>query len=248
MQQNGPPILDMPSDFPTQESWELELHVGILDNKYRAQHEGQPSEQWRAFTSAMNGLRVRFRVMTEAETTYVATVPQSNDTRENVYRQDEGLFSFFTNALSALETLCFLCFALAAQLRPTAFPMATEQDQRRINPTFVLKRFELIFPKDAITKAIAAIVSDPVLQEVQDTRNILSHRGNPPRHYNVNLSVNPGIAPQHKFLGGSKGDPPQWNGITLDANALDKKRKTIARYVTTTIVAALEFARENIKK
>jgi hypothetical protein len=241
------PDLAMPADFPTQTAWDLELRVGILDTRYRALHANQPCDEWRAFTSAVSGLRALFRAMTESESEYIATVPQSNDTRENIYRQDNSLFCFFTNALSTLETLCYICFAMGAQLRPTGFPMKSESDKRSITPTRVLKTFERLFPNDDLTKALNSIVADPMLKEIKDTRNILSHRGSPSRTYNVNIQIGHGIAPQHKYLGGSKGDPPTWNGITLDAAALEQRRVSIALHVANTIGAALVFATENIK-
>jgi hypothetical protein len=132
--------LDDYARAPGVELDEVVERAGILDEKYRAQHSGQPCEEWRGLTAAYHGTKSRFRAMTEAEATYVKTVPQSNETRENVFVQDSALFGFFTNAVSVLEVLCYACFSLAAQLQPSAFPMTTEKALRSITPALTLDR------------------------------------------------------------------------------------------------------------
>jgi hypothetical protein len=237
----------MRADFPDAELSEVVNQMGILDEKYRAQHGGQPCDEWRGFISAYHGVRARFRAMTEAEEVYVETVPQSNETRENVFRQDRALFDFFANAVSVLETLCYACFSLAAQLRPTSFPMKTEKDLRDITPRFTLNKFEMLFPKEPLTRTLTELLNDAAFKELHETRNVLSHRGNPPRHYSVTLYDTLGGQPQHKYLGGAKGDPPKWHGIVLDAEALLQRRSWLVSYVQRLVGDLLTFARDNIR-
>jgi hypothetical protein len=240
-------VLKLPPDFPEVEVEEIVRLAGVLDAKYRAKSGGQPCDEWRGFIASYHGLRVRFRAMAEAEEVYVTTVPQSNETRENVYLQDSALFAFFTNAVSVLEVFCYACFSLASQMKPSAFPMKTEIDCRRITPRFVLERFQLFYPKEVLTKALADLLDDADFTGLHEARNILSHRGNPPRAYGATIEIIPGRPPQHKFIGGAKGDPPIWHGMVLDANALAERRTWIAGCLQTLVSAALEFARTNIR-
>lgn len=239
--------LRLPGDFPEADLEEVVRFASILDSKRRAQHGGQPCDEWRAFVSGYHGVRERFRAMTEAEEVYVGTVPESNETRENMYRQNRALFDFFTNALSVIETLCYACFGLAAQLRPSAFPMSDEKALRAITPKATLDKFELIFPKEPLTEALRDALADPTLEELKDARNTLSHRGNPPRQYSVTFEASVGLgAAQHKYIGGAKGDPPTWHGIRLDPAALEQRRTWLVGHVVTIVAALLSFARRNV--
>jgi hypothetical protein len=239
-------VLKMRPDFPGADLDEVVKQAGVLDEKYRAQHSGQPCEEWRGFIAAYHGTKTRFRAMTEAEETYAKTVPQSNETRENGFVQDSALFSFFTNAVSVLEVLCYACFSLAAQLQPSAFPMTSEKALRSVTPEFTLDRFELLYPQEPLTGTLRELRDDPALKELLNARNVLSHRGNPPRNYNVTLDFTLGASPQHKFIGGAKGDPPKWHGIVLDDEALSQRRAWLVEYVKRLVGDLLTFSKNNI--
>lgn len=236
----------MPDDFPKADFDAMVIRVDVLDNAYRAQHQGQPREEWRAFISACTGAGVRFRAMTEAEGTYVATVAQSNDTPENIWVQDTALFDFFTNAVSALECLCFACFALAAQLQPTGFPMKSEKNLRAIIPKTVIDKFEMLYPRESVASVLKTIFDSTQYEELLNIRNVLSHRGNPPRHYHATLNLTPGAPPQNVFLGGSQGAPPTWHGFVLDTEALGHRRVWVAQSVRDLVAALSAFVKTNI--
>jgi hypothetical protein len=241
------PGLLMPPDFPSAAFDDLQLTVGRLDTKFRASHGGQPCQEWREFALACNGIKTRFRVVTDSEQTYLSTVPLSNDTYENVYMQDSALFSFFTNAVSVLEVLCYACFAIAAQLQPTSFPMKTSDDLRKISPHFVSDQFTFIYPSVCLTKALTALAADEEFKKLKDVRNTLSHRGNPSRSYNVTFDFTPGKPAQHLYLGGSKGEPPTWKGIRLDSAALSERRAWVVGHVDSLVSTALAFANDNVR-
>jgi hypothetical protein len=239
--------LTLPPDFPKAALQELERQVGLLDEKYRRQNAMQPCDEWRAFASACNGIKARFRAMADADQLYKKTVPAGGATHEDVYQQDSALFTFFTAAVSTLETACFLAFAMGAQLQPTGFPMKTEANLREIVPAKVAAKFTLLYPKEPLTLAVKALVSDADFQILKETRNVLSHRGNPPRHFHVEINIGPGLPHQHKYIGGPKGDPPKWNGILLDSGATALRRQWVANHVSSIVDAALEFSKSNIR-
>lgn len=243
--ESNSPILSeySPNDILLQ----IELKVNILDKKYRQQNSNQPCDEWRAFISASNGLKVRFRAMVDADHIYTETVQTGNSTPENLYQQDNALFTFFTNAVSVLEIACFLVFALASQLQPATFPMNTKEALRKINPKVVVKNFKLVYPKEYLTQTLETLIADQQFQELKETRNILSHQGNPPRNYYTELNIIPGAPLQHKYIGGPKGEPPKWNGIVLDKNAIALRRQWVAKHIKAILEATLKFADNKIK-
>ena len=63
----------------------------------------------------------------------------------------------------------------------------------------------------------------------------------------MEITISPFIPPQHKYLGGPKGDPPKWNGIVLDASATALRRQWVAKHIGKILEAARDFIDNNIK-
>jgi hypothetical protein len=96
------------------------------------------------------------------------------------YRQDHDLFGFVVSSLSAIECVYFAAYCIGSLLKPTDFPLSRPASLK-FYPQDVSKRFQLAFPGDMLTDAMRAVLGDPEYKQLRDLRNVLAHRGTPPR-------------------------------------------------------------------
>jgi len=143
--------------------------------------------------------------------------------------QDNALFGFFVYALSAIESYFFAMHAVASILAPADFPMATEQDLKRITPKVTIQRFDRKFGGNVVSTVMKQTVSEAEYQEWKDLRNVLVHRSVPGR----------------LFFQPSRSTPrdADWMdmGIVLNLNTLDSRYPWLTSVLERLIGVADQF-------
>src|SRR5215213_7597260 len=95
---------------------------------------------------------------------------------------------------------------LAQALRSDRFPIATEDDKKKIYPQVVADKFTSVFPNEPVTCAINDLMDDQGFKAWKDLRNILAHRSSPGRHFAITLG------------GGEEHRTSQWAAMRVDEN------------------------------
>jgi hypothetical protein len=147
---------------------------------------------WYGFASAWSGVAYRMRAALDHEQVFSASVAHSTaPPPDERYRQDHDLFGFVVSSLSAIECVYFAAYCIGSLLKPTDFPLS-KPSSLKFYPPDVSKRFQLAFPGDMLTDAMRAVLGDPEYEQLRDLRNVLAHRGTPPRMHFFSSS-GPGI-------------------------------------------------------
>jgi hypothetical protein len=138
-----------------------------------------------SFGAAWKGVVYRYRAACEYSTQFKNLNSLGRPaTFEERYLQDHALFSFSVSALSALECFYFGMHCVGCVADSPTFPIASAKDLK-FYPPDVVKRYLAAFPTDQITTEMQACLSAPAYNHLGEMRNVLTHRGAPPRHFNV---------------------------------------------------------------
>lgn len=98
-----PLVFQMPATFNTK-SYDAVAGLGARVN----------SQAWRGFTNGWHAVAYRFRGADEASTRFSQSMARASLDNSERYEQEEALFSFCFNALSALECFYFAAYHLGA--------------------------------------------------------------------------------------------------------------------------------------
>jgi hypothetical protein len=233
------PGLRMPGDFPSADFDSLIAHAGRLDARLRLASGGQPVDAWRHFAAATNAFLYRWRAVAEADEQFQSLVVLGTPSIEERYREEDSLFAFFTNGLSALETICFAAYALAEQIDPSVFTQLA-RDPQVVTPRFVEQAFLNALSGDALTTTLAALLASPIYFTVKDRRNILSHRGSPGRHFQIGLSDSLGATSVPTQT--QAAATPDWDGLRIEARLTQDLRAMLACGLGAFVSALNNFA------
>jgi hypothetical protein len=146
----------MPDDFANEPyDCTYERVADVLGNQ-----QPQPPI-WPEYSSAWLGITNRFRSCAEYDKPFTESVGKFGDTPDwpERYKQERDLFGFFVNGLSAIECACYGLFAVSAWLNPSGFAFRTDAEKSRASPESTLKRFEISFPNDGLTRTLRQIQS-----------------------------------------------------------------------------------------
>lgn len=213
--------VDVPNDFP------IELLEAVHERASKAIYEPQP-DLWSEWAGGCNGTIYRFMGAATASDEWVATYTDRPDIDLNV-RQDQLLFEFHANALSSVECLAYGLCTIGEFLRPNAFPVTT--DPRSITFAFAAKAFGQEFSGDALAQQLGAAHTSQEMEDLRDTRNILTHRSAPGRTFSETLTTTPS--------GGSAfPGPTTWLNQTLEPQTVQAPREWVARTLTDILEAA----------
>src|SRR3990172_8534387 len=198
--------IEMPDDFAIGPYEAVRLRMSKLQNvadSIRAEYSG-----------AWNGVAIRFLSCAEHDGAFTELMKRhgsSPDSRER-YQQERELFGFFVTGLSALESFLYGLHAIAAMLRPSAFPMNNEKERIEITLTTVCMRLNAIFPEEQIGKVLSHVAGESQLTEGKKIRNVLPHHPHPGRIFSV---------------GGPEGDYTKWSleEIVIDVETTSKWRR-----------------------
>lgn len=148
-------------------------------SKYMKSHE----LQWRSFASAWNGIAYRARAATEYDEEFTRLIAiSSSPSPEERFQQENALFGFCVCALSTLECFFYATYCFASILKPTVFPISTPKDLK-FYPKDVVFKFANEFVGEAIVNEMQTCLNSPTYTELTEIRNVLTHRGAPPRKY-----------------------------------------------------------------
>lgn len=174
--------LDVPDDFP---SAEFEAVCSKTQN-YKT-HPAHPM-----LLGALQGTAYRFNALAEYEDKLRASIGIHGPGPGNPYRyqQERDLFGFFSNGFSSLESLAFAMFAVGAIKDLPQFPLATEQDERKVNWHTTLAAYTAALPSDPVISALDAISTNQDFKDFYLNRNILTHRAAPPRAFSLSAGDN----------------------------------------------------------
>jgi hypothetical protein len=164
---------EIAKDFDAETYDLLGAHLG--------KHPNEPG--WAGWANAHNGVAYRFRAAALADEKFTETFSFTGDRCV----QEEALFSFFFNAVSCIECFLFGLHHIGALVSPRDFPIATDQDLRKVCRATVKDSFARAFPGDSVANLVIAVVADPELVKMLEYRDVLTHRGSIPRQHKVVL-------------------------------------------------------------
>jgi len=165
----------MPPDFPVE--GHDKVHSCLV--KYKETHR----VQWSSFGLGWNGVAYRYRALAEYDEKFTASVLLSNSPPpEERYRQGKALFGFFVNAVSVVECFFYSAHCMASILDPNEFPVSESKDLK-FSPTTVASRFDTNFPRDRLSIEMKRCLNESTYNEMKGIRNVLTHRGMPPRAF-----------------------------------------------------------------
>lgn len=139
------------------------------------------------FSGAWNALSYRYVEADECATQFARHFAKygSSPPGQERYRQERSIFDFYSAAVSCLDTVAFAIFAIASLKHGTTFLLSKNEDEKNATPHKLLLKLKATFPDDLITGAWSRLSSDQRTKEIRDIRNVLTHRTNPGRTYNV---------------------------------------------------------------
>jgi hypothetical protein len=150
-------------------------------------------------------------------------------TLERTFEEDQLLYDFFANALSAIESFCFGAYFLGTTLSDSTFE--AEPKLRCINPQNTLNRFKNYCANSPFTKALQTCISSQEYRDIAAVRNVLSHRINPGR--SIHFTTAPLPSPANSWnldqwvegewsnAGPGVGNPPPKKEISLEPKMLN---------------------------
>lgn len=165
----------IPADFDQESYHRLGAAVAAF-------HDRTP---WRSFASGFNAVAFRFAAADESHDRFVAAITASDAFSPSGprYAQEVSLFSFFVNALSTLECLCFALYNLGACIKPGAFPAQTSDDLRKVDIKQTARRFKQDFHGEPLSRRLVDLRDSKELKALRTHRDSLAHRGAPPRRH-----------------------------------------------------------------
>jgi hypothetical protein len=163
--------LSTPNDFPASP-------FEALYKKLGGAYGGRPEYDVLVF-GALNAITYRFHALAEYDRRFTASInAQGTDFGQpSRYEQERDLFGFFSNAHSVFDAFCFALFAVGALIQPADFPLATDEDEQKVNWGGTRKAYRRAFPADPILSVLENMAKDTALIKLRTIRNILTHRG-----------------------------------------------------------------------
>jgi hypothetical protein len=163
--------LSTPNDFPASP-------FEALYKKLGGAYGGRPEYDVLVF-GALNAITYRFHALAEYDRRFTASInAQGTDFGQpSRYEQERDLFGFFSNATSIFDAFCFALFAVGALIQPADFPLATDEDEWKVNWGRTREAYRRAFPADPILSVLENMAKDTALIKLRTIRNILTHRG-----------------------------------------------------------------------
>ncbi len=212
----------MPMDFPVAAYQAIHLKI--------APHANANNLIYAQFAGGWNAITYRYCGMDECDGLFAESISKFGTAppAEERYRQERDLFGFFSNGFSVFEAFFYSLFAAGAFLKPSAFPITTPQDQRRISASHTLAAYDAAFKGDPVVAALKLLTNAPAYVELRDIRNVLSHRSAPGRTIHVAMGDEPA--------------PDQWKLQNIVLN--DKTTSTRRNDISCILVDAMESCRQ----
>lgn len=225
----------MPPDFPV-ETYN-KVHSCLV--KYGGTHQGQR----KSFGLGWNGLAYRYRALVDYDNEFTTSIKISNaPPPEERFKQSKALFGFFINALSAIECFFYSAHCMASILNPGAFPISRSKDLR-FYPEEVATNFNTNFTSDSISIKMRLCLAEPTYTEMKDMRDVLTHRGSPPRAFYAGGNHN-GIATMPKNI---KDPSDHWQfDLLVDEQTTVYRRQWLCDKLKELIIATNDFCNRRL--
>jgi hypothetical protein len=195
---------------------------------------------WHGFASAWNGVAYRLRAAHEHADGFRASISASSAPEPNErYRQDHDLFGFVVSALSTLECFFFASYCIGSLLDTTLFPLSRAEDLKKPYPKHVSKQFRKAFPNDVLSSEMDVCLSSHEFKQLSDLRNVLAHRGTPPRQHFLGT----GNTDTPSAIPGNLVDPASgWRyDFPLDPRCLDPYQTFLDKTLSQLVIEASRF-------
>lgn len=210
--------ITLPADFPTTSYDTLNKLVGEKYNKHSLFFD---------FAGAWNAVSYRYLAMTEAgeHFTRCLTRDGASPPPKSRYKQETGLFVFFSAGFATLESAFYALYSVGGMTANSPFRLDTEEERRSISPKFVAAAYQRHFPSDPLVPILRQVLEDPGFEKFRTVRNTLTHRTAPGR--NVFMSDR----------------PTEWRltNAPFDASITADGRADVSRLLSRILVAAAEF-------
>lgn len=226
--------IHLSDDFP-KDSYD---HIHHLVNAYYTAKGKELKGQISAFGMGWNAVVYRYRGMTDNNIEYSTRMRKSGaHSHEDLYLQDQAMFSFFTNGLSVLECLFFSIYCLGAVASNGAIIISESRDLQ-VYPHNVVAEFVKVFSKESLLTKMKATLAEREYGRLCGYRNVLSHRGYLTRKIFI------GGADDGKITMPSnpKDIPTQWQlDCQLDENTTSDYRQWIVLKINELIIELEAF-------
>ena len=229
----------MPPDFPLAAYDSIAKRVSNLNE-----------QAWNGHANAWNGVAFRFRAAASEDERFTVEISSGNGER---HAQEDALFGFFYNAISAIECFYYAAHHWGAMAKPSSFGIATEKDLADIKPHNVVKIFKLAFKNEPFTASLSAIQGGDWLREMKLYRDVLTHRGTLPRNHNLGVlgkgvthlssaNVTPTMSATPKALGSHHKHAQ----APIDATTTRQRRVKLAEATTALVEAGERFVTRHL--
>jgi hypothetical protein len=224
--------LEMPIDFPTADVEHVHTKLTPCFHTHR-DHYGHFAGAWQA-------LSYRYKAVAEYDELFAAAVIQygPGPGPEERYMQERVLFGFFSNALSLFDAYCYAIFAIGAIIKPLEFRLSSAADERNVSIKSTLSAYQKSFPGCPLGQAVNALKTDAAYASLSNIRNILNHRGTPPRSHSLTIQIGLGAE--------QKSSIPKF-GLTLNHTSTSSYRKEVSRMLSAAVRAAGRFVDEQFR-
>jgi hypothetical protein len=199
-----------------------------------------------AFASAWSGQVYRWRAALEHSAAFSRSIAAaSGPPPDERYQQDHDLFTFFACALSAIECFHFAAYCIGALVNREKFALANP-DNLRVFPANVRDSFVAAFPGEMLSSAMWSCLASPEYAIVRDLRNVLSHRGTPPRQHFLSAG-GPDIP---SAIPSNLADlATEWRyDFSLGAGCVEPYTTWLEHWISTLIMAAADFTAARIRR
>lgn len=225
----------MPPEFPA----EMYNRVHSCLVKYGDTHPAQR----KLFSLGWNGLAYRYRALVDYDEEFTTSVKISNSPPpEERYKQEKALFGFFVNTVSAIECFFYSTYCMASILNPNTFPISKSKDLK-FYPVDVVKKFEAEFSGDPLLIQMRLCIDASIYNEMKDMRDVLTHRGMPPRAFYAGGDRN-GMATMPENI---KDPIDQWQfNLPVNARTTAIRRQWLDDMLKTLTAAAYDFCDQRL--
>lgn len=225
----------VPPNFPMSSYDEIRL---ILE-KYKDTHKAQ----CKSFGLGWHGVAYRYRALFEYDLKFTDSVTVSNaPPPEERYQQGKALFGFFINSLSVIECFFYAMYSIASILEPVRFPITRAEDLN-FYPEHVESKYSSCFSGELIATEMNQCLNEPIYKDMKDIRNVITHRGMPPRAFHIGDDRN-GMA----FMPANIRDPSdQWHfDFPIDSQTTSTRRQWLVDSLNKLMKAACNFCKRRL--
>lgn len=171
------PILDdLPQKFPKDKYEKIYIKVLQYNDNFQL--------QCKQFRGGWRSLVYRYFACTKHSDDYIKFFKKDriSPTYFLRYEQERELFNFFTNGLSAIETLGYMLYMICSIDNPKDFKVITEEDLKKIKLHNTVSKLKKFYSVKNITKELENLINNSrEYEEWVEVRNVLMHRETPGR-------------------------------------------------------------------